>query len=140
MYTGQSNRGILIDKVLIKEILIYGIIGVIAAGGDSILFGVLSNMGINLYIANFISVNVGIGTSFVLNTYINFKTTNSIRKRLLRFFSVGYIGMIISTLMLYVGEDLLDFNILLVKLASVVIVAVIQFILNKLITYKKGLD
>lgn len=129
-----------IDTKLIKEIFVYGVIGGISAGLDSILFAIISTIGVNLYIANFISVNIGIITSFILNTYFNFKIKDNIRKRLIRFFAVGYVGMSISTLMLYIGKEMWEMDEILVKLISVVIVAIIQFILNKLITYRKGIN
>lgn len=129
-----------IDTKLIKEIIVYAIIGGISAGLDSILFAVISMIGVNLYIANFISVNIGIITSFILNTRFNFKIKDNIQKRLIRFLTIGYVGMSISTVILYIGKELWGIDEILVKLISVVVVAILQFILNKLITYRKGIN
>lgn len=129
-----------IDTKLIKEIIVYAIIGGISAGLDSILFAVISMIGVNLYIANFISVNIGIITSFILNTRFNFKIKDNIQKRLIRFLTIGYVGMSISTVILYIGKELWGIDAILVKLISVVVVAILQFILNKLITYRKGIN
>lgn len=121
---------------LIKEVILYGIIGAFSAFMDSLVFIILSKININMYVANFISVNVGIGISFFLNTYINFKMVDNLKQRFIKFFSVGYIGLAISTILLYIGSQLLSLNEIMVKIASIIIVAAIQFILNKLITYK----
>lgn len=125
------------DKLkLIKEVIFYGIIGAFSAFIDSLVFIILSQTNLNMYISNFISVNVGIGISFFLNTYLNFKLIDNLKTRFIKFFSVGYIGLLISTLLLYIGTQLLSLNEIVVKIASIIIVAAIQFILNKLITYK----
>lgn len=127
-----------ISLKLIKEIFLYGIIGGISAGLDSIAFASIAKLGVNIYIANFISINLGIITSFMLNTYLNFRVKDNIKRRMMSFFGVGYIGMVISTLILYVGNDIWGLHIMFVKITSVVIVAAVQFILNKFITYKRS--
>jgi len=122
---------------IIKEILLYGIIGATCASIDSICFIILGYLGLDKYIANFISINIGILLSFILNTYFNFKMTDKLGKRAISFFSVGYSGMLLSMIILYIGCDVLSISSTIIKLFSVVIVAVFQFILNKLITYRR---
>lgn len=132
----------MIDQIIrkytvIKEILFYGIIGGFSAGMDSVCFAILNNLGINIYIDNLIGINLGITISFLLNTYFNFKLTNNLVRRAISFFSVGYIGMLLSMLILYIGTSLSNIDVLVIKLFSVIIVAIFQFILNKKITYGK---
>lgn len=124
--------------ILFKQIFIYGIIGATTASIDSIVFIILQNINLNKYLANFISINIGILLSFILNTYLNFKVTDNLLKRGISFFSVGYFGMLLSMIILYIGTDIFKFNSIVIKLFSVIVVAVFQFVLNKLITYKKG--
>lgn len=124
--------------ILFKQIFIYGIIGATTASIDSIVFIILQNINLNKYLANFISINIGILLSFILNTYLNFKVTDNLLKRGISFFSVGYFGMLLSMIILYIGTDIFKFNSIVIKLFSVIVVAAFQFVLNKLITYKKG--
>ena len=123
-------------KPLLRQMVLYGVIGVIAAACDSFIFIGLAHLRLNQYLANFISVNVGMVVSFFLNSYFNFKMTNEMGKRAIRFFMVGYMGLGLSTGLLYLGTSVLSQDQTLVKLVSIVIVAAFQFVLNKLITFR----
>jgi len=121
---------------LIREIILYGIIGGFSATIDSIIFYWLSQS-INIYVSNFISINTGILISFLLNTYVNFKAKDKIRFRAVSFFSVGYTGLGLSMLILYIGVEVLNYREMFVKILSVFIVAAVQFTLNKMITFRR---
>ena len=58
-------------------------------------------------------------------------------RRFLSFYAVGLTGLGISELMLYLMVTLGGMNELLCKLISIVVVALIQFVLNKFITFRK---
>jgi putative flippase GtrA len=124
-------------SLLIKEILLYGIIGSCCAALDSVIFLLLRKAGVNLYAANFVSVNTGISASFLLNTFINFKVKDKIKIRGVKFFAVGYTGLMLSMLVMHIGVKVLGTKEIFVKIVSVFIVAAIQFTLNKLFTFKK---
>lgn len=123
---------------VLRQIILYGVIGVFSSGIDGVCFIGMNYYSLNKYIANFISITIGICISFLLNTYINFRVTNKVGKRAMSFFTIGYMGMLLSMLILYIGCDILNFSTVIIKIISVFIVATFQFILNKLITYKKG--
>lgn len=101
---------ILKQSSIIKQIILYGFIGALSSGLDLLIFTLFTNIGINVYISNFISINVGIICSFFLNSYFNFKLTGG---------NVFHIGEFIT------------------KVISIFIVAAFQFVLNKLITFKR---
>ncbi len=123
---------------IIKEMFLYGVIGGGTALVDTLCYTFLSRVfSLHELIANFIGVNVGIALSFVCNTFLNFKKTSKLKKRALSFFTVGYLGLLLSMLIMYVGVDLLQIFDIYVKIASVFIVAAFQFVLNKLITFGK---
>ena len=123
---------------IIREMFLYGLIGGSTALVDTLVYTVLTHLcHMNELIANFIGVNIGIALSFVFNTFFNFKKTDRIQKRAVSFFIVGYLGLGLSMLILYLGVDVLQLFDIYVKLASVVIVAIFQFVLNKLVTYGK---
>ncbi len=122
---------------IIREAFLYGIIGLSSSTLDSLTFILLRHLGLNLFLSNFIGINVGITLSFLCNTFINFKQKDNLLKKCISFFSIGYVGLCISMLIMYVFVTILKWNEIVVKLGSIVIVAIIQFILNKLITFRK---
>ena len=124
-------------KDLIREMFLYGIIGLTSAGIDTLVFHTLTNKaGMYSLFANIISVPVGICISFTLNLFFNFKTKDHILKRFISFFAVGMFGLLLSEAILAFGEHQ-SWNILITKIASVVIVAIVQYILNKFISFRK---
>jgi putative flippase GtrA len=131
------------DMLLLKyyrnySVLInYCIIGCSGVGLDFITFVVLtSHFGIFYQYANFISISCGIINNFILNAFFNFKKTNHFFYRMLSFYMVGMIGWAISSLLLYLLIERLSFSAVLAKLVIIFIITVIQFSLNKLITFR----
>ncbi len=117
---------IISKRNFIRQFILYGIIGVTTATLDVVLFNILSDH-MSVFISNAISVNIAILLSFLANTFINFKTKDKFFKRLISFFSVGYIGLAIQSGILYIGTIMMDLDKLYVKIFAVFIVAIIQF-------------
>lgn len=123
-------------NTFIKQMVMYGIIGGFSAALDALIFKLLlDHTNINEYILNIISIHAGIFTSFILNTKFNFKATDRIGVRFLSFYTIGVSGLLLSEGLLYVGQHL-DMQVFSVKLASIIIVALYQFLLNKFITFR----
>jgi len=126
-----------IDKELIRLIFFYGLIGGFSAlldfGVFSLLFSVFA---FNQFIANVISVHIGIATSFLLNRKYNFKKEDRIIFRAMSFYCIGLMGLGLSQLILWAGTQM-PYSPLLIKFVSIFIVAAFQFALNKIITFKK---
>ena len=121
-----------------RNLILYGIIGGFCAALDFGVYSALCYFDIMPYLlANIISIHVGIFTSFILNRSINFKVKDKTTQRFLSFYAVGLTGLCISELMLYLMVTLGGMNELLCKLISIVVVALIQFVLNKYITFKQ---
>jgi putative flippase GtrA len=97
----------LLKYPVILELFLYGIIGCFSAGLDSLVFLLLRNQNTNLFVANFIGINLGICSSFLLNTFLNFRITNKLLIRAIRFFVVGYLGLFLSMLILHMGVNVL---------------------------------
>ncbi len=126
-------------KVFLKKLFFYGLIGGFSASLDTAFFILLSSIiGIQNLISNFYSVNTGILVSFLLNTYFNFKTKDKIKRRAAKFFCIAYSGLLLSSLIMWTGADILKISIIYVKLMSVLVVALFQFILNYIITFNKN--
>ena len=124
-------------KIHIKQIISYGFIGLFCASLDAGIFYILRSNALNLYFANFISVNIGIITSFLLNRHFTFKVKNFIFKRVLKFFCVNYCGLGLSMLIMYIGITQMEQKDINVKIISVFFVAVFQFTLNKFVTFSQ---
>lgn len=118
-----------------RELIFYGLIGCFCAGLD---FGVYSLLGLWIpYLwANVISVHCGIFCSFFLNRKYNFKVKDKPIQRFTIFYFVGLSGLALSELSLFILGDKLGWNYIIAKLISIVFVALYQFFLNKLITFK----
>lgn len=120
-------------KLLIK----YGIIGGISASLDFIIFSLLNNIfHIDYLLANIISVHCGIICSFILNRQYNFKIKNKVLMRLSAFYIIGLLGLAVSTVLLYLLVDISGINRTIAKLLTIILVALMQFILNKTISFK----
>lgn len=123
-------------RSLIREMFLYGIFGLASASVDTLSFLSLSHTELPVLMANFISVNIGIASSFFLNTFINFRKSTGLGRRALKFYSVGYIGLALSTAIMFLGVDVMRRDRMCVKVISVLVAAAVQYLLNKLITYR----
>jgi putative flippase GtrA len=133
----QKSGGVNLLR-LAREIILYGIIGLSCASLDSVVFMLLRKTGVNLYAANFTGMNLGMLSSFLLNTFINFKTKDRLKLRAVQFFAVGYCGLLLSMGIMYLGVQVLNITEIAVKISSVFIIAAFQFTLNKLFTFKRS--
>lgn len=123
-----------------RNLILYGIIGSFSAGVDFLIFYALTTIGDVFYlVANIISVTIGITISFILNKNFNFKVKDKVFKRFLIFISVGFSGLLLSSAFLYFFIDILIIDKIISKFLSIVFVVLIQFFVNKLITFKKEL-
>ena len=128
----------LVDKKLIRELAIYGVIGGGCALLDFSLFTLMfRKLGINEYVANAISVHAGIATSFVLNRRFNFKKTDRVLFRAATFYLTGLFGLALSYGLLWAGGLLLPGSVVFVKFCSIFIVAFVQFVVNKLVAFRR---
>lgn len=121
-----------------RQFILYGIIGCGCATLDFFVFmGMLSVLGTEHTLwANAVGVLCGIAVSFYFNRRFNFKVKDNTAVRFISFLSVGLMGMAVSTFLLFVFIDLWYVNRLFSKFVTIFIVAVVQFILNKFVTFK----
>ncbi len=125
----------------IKHLVIYGIIGCGTTTLDFIVFRLLLCWMPHHYIAaNAVSCSVGILCSFLLNRKYNFKVTDHAVRRMLVFFSIGLFGLSLSSAILPFCIDIMHMGESAAKLTSIMLVAFIQFVLNKYISFRKDED
>ena len=122
----------------IHQLILYGIIGSFCAGLDFITFYILTiHIGVYYLIANLLSVSIGITSSFFLNRRFNFKIKDKIIRRFISFFIVGISGLILSSLLLVFFVESLLLTEIISKVFSMLFVVLMQFLLNKYVTFKK---
>ena len=120
-----------------KQLIKYGIIGCFCAGLDFLIYSFLVGIiKMNYLYANVIGVHCGIFASFFLNRHCNFKVKNKVVVRFISFYVVGLIGLAISSGLLISLIEKLTFNELASKAFTVIVVALIQFILNKYVSFR----
>lgn len=120
-----------------RNLILYGIIGSCTATLDFLIFtGLTQFAAIHYIVANVISCGTGILCSFLLNRKYNFKVTDHTIRRMIIFFSVGIFGLFLSSVILHICIDELQLNELWSKVLSIVIVVIIQFLLNKYVSFR----
>lgn len=126
-------------KKTIVQFSKYSFIGCTGVFIDFCIFYFLTNLGVHYLLSNCISVSSGIANNFYWNRKFTFKVHDRFFIRLICFYFVGICGLIISSLILYINNNYLNFDIIGVKLFTIFFVAAIQFILNKYISFNANL-
>ena len=122
----------------LQQLILYGVIGGLSASLDFAVFlGLFELLHLHYQVANAISVHAGITLSFILNRRYNFKVFDKVGARFLRFYLTGLFGLLISFSILRFGSAL-GYPPPIVKVASIVIVALVQFIINKMVTFRNS--
>ena len=113
-------------------------IGVVGLVWEMLLFTLLfSTAHIPYAIANVFAMWFAITHNFLLNAYLNFKKTDRIWQRYATFLSIGTVGIVISDSILIVAHEVFNVPVLYVKLATIPVIAVVQYMVNKKLSFKK---
>lgn len=119
---------------LVKYVLI-GILGLVVDFG---VYTILTHFKMNVEIANIISSTCGIINNFFWNSYTNFKVHDRLILRFISYFLVGQITTIFTTISLFIFATKMGFPHLIVKIIATFVATLIQFIINKIITFRKS--
>ena len=121
-----------------KYFVLYGIIGVVSALLDFVVFNrMVALTDCSYIVANIVSVHCGVVCSFTLNRQFNFKVKDQPIKRFVTFYIVAMIGLLISSLLLVQFIEKAGLDTKPAKALTILITAVFQFIMNKTITFKQ---
>lgn len=118
---------------LVKYVLI-GVLGLIVDFG---VYTILTHFKMNVELANIISSTCGIINNFFWNSYTNFKVHDYLFIRFISYFLVGQITTVFTTVSLFIFVTQLGYPHLIVKAVATFVATLIQFIINKIITFKK---
>lgn len=123
-----------------KQFLLYCVIGASGVTLDFIIFRLLVvNLAVlNYQAGNAVSYACGTLLSFILNAKFNFRVTDKIALRLASFFGVAFLGWLASaaTLQVLIGHFQVDKT--LSKLATLAVVVLLQYNLNRLLSFRKS--
>ena len=122
-----------------RHFVLYCLIGGTGATLDFLIYLFLTQLfSVNYQLANFLGVTAGILNNFWWNARYNFKTTDRILARLFFFYAVGMLGWGISAVLLYAFIEKMYIHIVVSKILTIGIVTIIQFVLNKFITFSRN--
>jgi putative flippase GtrA len=125
-------------RFLRSSLLKYALVGVTGLAWDMGLFYVFYEiLGINYILSNIVSSTVGVVNNFILNSWFTFKVKDKLLLRFISFFSVALAGMLLSSGLLAVMIDGVGMNSMLSKAIAVLIVALIQYFVNKKLTFSE---
>ena len=114
-----------------RTFILYALIGVSGVTLDLVLFLVLHNaLGMHEIAANAISVTAGITNNFVLNAFFNFRRSDDLATRFVRFYAVGILGLVMVAALLLVFTTWLGVDANIVKVLSLPLVLALQYTLN----------
>lgn len=120
------------------QLIKYGMIGIVGLIVDFGSYYILTTyLKLMPEISNIMSSSLGIINNFMWNSYANFKVHDHLVIRFIRYFLVGQITTVLTTLSLFVFVTVLHQNQLVVKVIATIIATLIQFIINKVFTFKK---
>ena len=122
-----------------RNFILYCLIGCSGCLIDFLLFILFTKyLNVHYMLANMLSVSFGIINNFFLNYYLNFKIKDNITLRMLSFYGVGIIGLLCSNGLLFLLVQQIGLLQVIAKLVTIFIVTLIQFGLNKTISFKEN--
>ena len=121
-----------------RRFVLYCIIGLTGTTLDFCLYSALVKWtGMHYQLANAIGYTSGTVLSFMLNVLLNFKTRDWLPLRFLSFCSVAFLGWASSAGILFVTVGRLGLDKYLAKLITMVVAVLLQYNLNRLLSFRK---
>lgn len=137
----MEKINVLIKKIFTREVIFYGIFGVLSTVVNVVSFYLLTLTGLDENIANIIAVILAILFAYVTNRKLVFNSTATTRKEIFKEFYKFILGRLFTMGVEIAGFYLL-FNILgihklISKLGITVIVIILNFFISKFFAFKK---
>lgn len=125
-----------------EEILNYLIFGVLTTIVSIASYGIFTNFfNISILTSNVLSWILSVLFAFVTNKFFVFKSkNNSFKSSILecfKFYASRLFSLGVESLILYVGATIFKINDMIVKIFAQVIVIVLNYILSKILVFKK---
>ena len=122
-----------------RQFALYCVIGGAGVTLDFLVYSALIGVaGLHYQYANAVGYASGTVLSFILNARFNFRTTDRIPLRFLCFCAVALLGFTASAGTLFLLVTWMGVNKYLSKLATIIVVVVVQYNLNRLLSFRKN--
>lgn len=122
----------------LKEFTKYCMIAAVGGILDLLLFIVLHTYtDVHIQLANLISMFTGITTNFILNYHFNFKAHSKFFRRYFSFLAIGALGFLIVALLVFIFVQSIGWNAIFVKVGATMFATVIQYFLNRYISFRR---
>lgn len=122
----------------LKEFIKYCMIAAVGGVLDLLLFIMLHTYtGIHIQFVNLISMFTGVTTNFILNYHFNFKAHSKFFRRYFSFLTVGTAGFLVVSIAVFIFVQHLGWNAVIVKISATMFATVIQYLLNRYISFRK---
>lgn len=135
----MSKINKLVNSTSFIQLIKYVLIGILGLVVDFGVYMILTHFNSNVEIANVISSTCGIINNFFWNSYTNFKVHDHMLLRFILYFLVGQITTVFTTASLFIFATRMGLPHLVVKIVATFVATLIQFIINKIVTFRKSI-
>lgn len=126
---------------LLKELISYGIFGVLTTTINILIFMILNQLNMNYMLSNFIAWVLSVSFAFYTNRKFVFKsdscTKEQLSKEILAFFGSRIFSLVIDMIFMFLLINMLLVNAFISKLIVNVVVIILNYALSKLFIFKK---
>jgi putative flippase GtrA len=127
----------MLKKILNKETILYLIFGVLTTIINILTFSIMERLTTNLLFNNTIAWICSVLFAFITNRNIVFQSTGNKLKELCLFFGARIASLLFDNALIFILIEKLMLNNILSKIIVNIFVVVINYILSKLIVFKK---
>ena len=127
----------MLKKILNKETILYLIFGVLTTIVNILTFSIMERLTTNLLFNNTVAWICSVLVAFITNRNIVFQSTGNKLKELCLFFGSRIVSLLFDNALIFILIEKLMLNNILSKIIVNVFVVVINYILSKLIVFKK---
>jgi Predicted membrane protein len=124
----------------LRQFVLYAVCGGTGVLTDLLLYSLLVWAGVGYQWANAAGYAAGTLVSFALNRHFTFQTYDNTLHRLGLFLATAFTGYLVSSMLLWLLVSRLDVNVFAAKLLTLAVVLVLQFTLNRTITFRTPTD
>lgn len=123
-----------------KELVNYLIVGVIGTIISIVSFAILMNVGVETVASNVISWIITVVAMYVLNRYCVFtehaKGAAKIFREIVSFVSARIFTLLLETLIVWLGIDVMHLNAIIIKTFAQILVIVLNYVFSKLFIFR----
>jgi len=125
-----------------KSIIMYGIFGVLTTAVNYFVYWLCAHpLSLDPLVSNTIAWIAGVIFAYITNRIFVFEsqenTPSGIIKEVVSFVASRLFTLLVETLIMYIFVKKLGFNDLIIKLIANVVVIILNYVLSKLIVFKK---